>query len=241
TEFTFYLRGHPNPRGIKLPNTDGLREQYGAGKLDEDFARGHSAPSDSTPAQWSDGTQITADDFVYSWRRSVDPATASSNSYLLKYVKNGKDISDSKIKPEELGVRALDDFTFQVELERPTPFFLKVLPNYAFLAVPRKAIEAARQSGRESSWTEPGRIITNGAFILSAWRPRDKLVIVKNPNYYEADLVKLDEISFLPILDGTTNLNVYKAGQIDAMPSSNLSHLLLPVLDRRKDLRTAKA
>src|SRR4029453_11570777 len=117
---------------------------------------------------------------------------------------------------EELGVRAFDDFTFQVELQRPTPFFLKLLPNYAFLAVPRQAIEAARQRGRESSWTEPGRMVASGAFILRDWHPHDKVVIVKNPKYYEADLVKLTEIAFLPIIDGTTNINLYKAGQIDA-------------------------
>jgi oligopeptide transport system substrate-binding protein len=241
TQFTFYLRGHPKPRGIKLPDTDTLREQYKAGKLNEDFAHGHSAPPDSTPAVWSDGTMITAHDFVYSWRRAASPATASPNAYLFDYVKNGKNVIEEKLKPEELGVRALDDFTFQVELERSTSFFLKMLPNYVFLAVPRHVIQAARQRGLESSWTQPGHIVTSGAFMLRDWRPREKVVVVKNPKYYEADLVQLKEISFFPILDGMTNINLYKAGQIDAVPTGGLSHLLLPILDRRKDLRITPA
>jgi hypothetical protein len=73
SQFTFYLRGHPNPRGIRLPNTDTLSREFEVGRIKEDFARGRSAPLDRIPARWSDGTVITAHDFVYSWRRVVDP------------------------------------------------------------------------------------------------------------------------------------------------------------------------
>jgi ABC-type oligopeptide transport system substrate-binding subunit len=158
TQFTFYLRGHPNPRGTKLPNTDTLREQYRAGKLDEDLAHGYSAPADNTPARWSDGSLITAHDFVYAWRRVANPETAAPYG-----VKNGKEINARKLNPEELGVRALDDATFQVDLQRSTPFFLKLLPNYAFLAVPRHAIEAvivnADESRRGQSLPTSSRVV----------------------------------------------------------------------------------
>jgi hypothetical protein len=85
TRFVFYLRGNPQPRGIRLRNTDDLREEFRAGKLREDLARDHSAPPDSVPARWSDGKPVTAHDFVYSWRRLFDPKTASPVAQYSTY------------------------------------------------------------------------------------------------------------------------------------------------------------
>ena len=98
TQFTFYLRGHASPRGIKLPNTDTLRQEYEAGKLEEDFSRGHVAPPDNIPARWSDGTTITAHDFVYSWQRVVNPETTADYASLLYYVKNAEEINSGKVR-----------------------------------------------------------------------------------------------------------------------------------------------
>ena len=92
TRYVFYLRGHPQPRGIRLPNTDDLRDQFRAGKIAEDLARGHSAPPDSIPACWSDGRPVTAHDFVYSWQRLFDPKTAAPAATQFPYILNSAEI-----------------------------------------------------------------------------------------------------------------------------------------------------
>jgi oligopeptide transport system substrate-binding protein len=216
TRFTFYLRGHPSPRGIRLPNTDTLREEYRAGKLTEDLSRGRVAPSDALPARWSDGVVITAHDFVYAWRRVVDPKAASPNAASLYVIRNAEEINRGREPGDALGVRALDDFTLQVDLRTPTPFFLQLQSQRMFRAVPRHVIEQAAARGQETSGTEPGRIVTSGPFVLREWRPYDRLVVVRNPRYYDSALVGLDEIVFLPV-GGTTGLNLYKAGMAHAM------------------------
>ncbi len=286
TQFTFYLRGHPAPRGIKLPNTDTLREEYAAGKLKEDFSRGIAAPPDNVPARWSDGRIITAYDFVYSWRRVVDPATAADYASLLYYVKNAEEINSGKLRfrdpatgrfrvdpetgeeitatekeiekdeklsalaakselvkftPEDLAVRALDDFTFQIDMRAPTAFFVKMQSHHIFFPVPRQAIEAARANGLESAWTQPANIVTSGAFTMKEWRPYDKIVLVKNPNYYEADLVALDEITILPINDNTTNVNIYKAGEADMMQANAVPQPFITVLRQKADFHITPA
>jgi oligopeptide transport system substrate-binding protein len=238
SQFTFYLRGHPNPRGIKLPNTDTLREEFEAGRIKEDFARGRSAPSDRIPARWSDGTFITAHDLVYSWQRVVDPQTASADANQLYYIRNAEEINRGKRKPQELGVCALDDFTFQVDLRSPTPFFLQVQSQRVFFPVPRHTIEAAAKRGRDSSWTEQGHIVSSGAFTLKERRPYDKVVVVKNPKYYEADLVRLNEIVFLPV-GNIPMVNLYKAGVVDVTDEGWFPMLLFErALQEKRDLLT---
>jgi ABC-type oligopeptide transport system substrate-binding subunit len=236
TQFTFYLRGHPNPRGIKLPNTDTLRQKFQEGRLTEDFAREHTAPPDRIPARWSDGTIITAHDFVYSWRRVVDPRTASADANQLYYIRNAEEINRGKRKLQDLGVRALDDYTFQADLRSPTPFFLQVQSQRVFFPVPHQAIEAAAKRGRESSWAEPGHIVVSGAFTLKERRAYDKVVVVKNPKYYEANLVSLSEVIFLPV-GHTLLVNLYKAGVVDVTDAAWLpSFLFARTLQKKKDL-----
>jgi ABC-type oligopeptide transport system substrate-binding subunit len=282
TQFTFYLRGHPQPRGTRLPNTDTLRDEYAAGQLREDFAHGHTAPPDTIPARWSDGTIITAMDFVYSWRRAVAPETAADYANLMYYIKNAEEINAGKVRlrdrrtssfrtdaatgkeltataaeiaedtqlarlaqdsevvpfqPEDLGVSAPEDFTLRVEMRAPTAFFLKVLYLPIYCPVPRQAIEGARSRGPESSWTEARNIITSGAFKLQTWVPYDRITVVKNPLYYEAELVSLSELTFLPITNQTTNVNLYKAGKTDFMLSNQIPQAFIPLLRGKRDFR----
>ena len=153
--FTFYLRGHPSPRGIRLPNTDDLPIEY---------SRGLKAPPDNVAAMWSDGRAITAHDFVASWRRFVDPLTAAPMAYQLFCVENAKEINAGKCEAEKLSIAAIDAFTFEVKLRSPVSFFLNLITQYYFAAVPSHAIAAASEHGQESSWTEPRNIVTSGAF-----------------------------------------------------------------------------
>ena len=234
TRFTFYLRGHPSPGGIRLPNTDTLAEEYRAGRLTEDLSRGHAAPPDALPARWSDGVVITAHDFVYAWRRVVDPNAASPNAGFLNVIRNADEIIRGRQPAAALGVRALDDFTLQVDLNTPTPFFLALQSQRMFRAVPRHVIEEAAVRGRETSWSEPGRIVTSGPFTLREWRPYEQLVVVKNPRYYESALVGLDEIVFLPVGDDT-GVNLYKAGAADAMAVGFLPTVFVRPLTGKRD------
>jgi len=176
TRYVFYLRGHPHPRGIKLPNTDDIHEEFRAGKIPEDLVRGHSAPPDSVPARWSDGKPITAHDFVYSWQRLFDPKTAAPFAQQYTFILHSAGILAGKRPPQDLGVRTLDDWTLEVTLEQTTEFFLTYLDTFTLFAVPRQAIEAAEARGAPASWSEPSHIVTSGPFLLAEWRPYEKVI-----------------------------------------------------------------
>ena len=233
TQYTFFLRGHPMPGGIRLPNTDSLPWE---------FSRGRKAPPDRTPARWSDGTPVTAHDFVYSWRRIVDPQTAAPiGGFYLACLGNAEDIIKGAKPPNTLAIRALDEFTFQVELTAPTPSFLRVLWQSSLAAAPRQSIEAARRRGRESSWTMPGTYVSSGPFLLREWKAHDRVVLTRNPYYWEAQCVAIEEIVFLPISNGTTNVNLYKAGAMQSMNPWLIPPLLVPALKKKRDFGTSPA
>lgn len=219
--FTFYLRGHPQPRGTRLLNTSDLPRE---------FSRGREAPAPGGPALWSDGTPITAHDLIYSWRRAVDPATGSVYCYLMDCIKNAAFIRAGTRTPDELGMRAVDDFALEVELRTPTPFFLQLVSHRVFCAVPRRGVEA-----HGALWTAARNIVVSGAFVLREWRPYERIVLTRNPHYYEAANVAMDEISFFPVVDGSTAVNLYRRG--DGSVVQALLPQFLPALRRKKDFR----
>ena len=219
---TFYLRGSRNPRGTALPGS-------------EDWPPGE-------PARWSDGRAITASDFVYSWRRVIDPRTGALLANYLFDVKNAEAIYTGKsASVKDLGIEAADEFTLKVELRSPVPFFLKLTAAGVLVAVPRQAIEAAKQRGVESSWTEPGRIVVSGPFYLQERRPHDRIVFRRNPAYYNAGSVRLEELCFLQVTDGVTNVNLFKAGEADSMSDTVLPSQFLPALEGAKELHVRPA
>jgi ABC-type oligopeptide transport system substrate-binding subunit len=218
TRMTFFLRGHQNPRGLRLLH--GTRTEA---------------------ARWTDGTPITAHDFVYSWRRVIDPATAAFYAYVLYYVQNGREIQKGRKPAEQLGVRAVDDFTFQVEFERPSPLFLKLAGSLSLGAVPRQAIEAARHRGAESNWVQPGNIVSSGAFRLKQWRPYERVVLERNPLYYDAAAVSLEEVHFLSVEQSTTIVDLYESGEVHAMPGERIPAQFTSMLEGRPDFFVAPA
>jgi ABC-type oligopeptide transport system substrate-binding subunit len=171
---------------------------------------------DDLPARWSDGVPITAHDVVYSWRRYVSPETGFSSAYYFYYVSRAEEINSGKASPEDLGIRVLDDFAFQVDLRAPAPDFLSLCCIAATLPMPMHAIELARKRGNENAWIEPGRMVSSGPFVLSRYRAREHTVVTKNRSYFDAGLVGVDEIEFLAA-DGATVLNLFRAGMADAM------------------------
>lgn len=164
-------------------------------------------------AKWTDGTPLTAEDFVYAWRRIADPSTASPYANLIYYVKNGQAINDGQIEDlTQLGVRALDPVTLEVTMERPTAFFISMTPHYAFTAVPRAAIEKWGDQ-----WVTPENHVSSGPFRLVKRLAYDRIVIEKWDGHWDAANVRLKRVVFLPIEDQNTAVNLYKANEIQAL------------------------
>ena len=231
--FTFYLRGHPNPRGARLGD---LRSVL-PGRVSPEMVT-----PDETPARWSDGATVTASDFVYSWRRTLAPETAAGFgvSYFY-YIEGAREINLGKATPKTLGVAALDDFTFDIRLDKPTPFLLSLLWVPWFCPVPAHRIESARQAGSGNLWTSPANIVVNGPFTLAQWRPNDRVLLRKNHHYYGSASVRLDQVFVLPTRDEQTFVSLYKSGYSHSMQGHLLSPQTLPALRHKRDLLRAPA
>ncbi len=163
-------------------------------------------------SKWSNGEPVTADDFVYAWRRGVDPNTAASYSNYLANARvlNAKKITEGKAKPEELGIKAIDDKTLEVTLSEPVPYFPDMLTYSVTKPVPRKVVEKYGDK-----WTNPENIVVNGAYKLAERKLNDKIVLEKNPEYYDKDKVTIEKVTLLPIPKSTTDVTRYKAGEVD--------------------------
>lgn len=212
---------------------EGLTTQDKQGRTIPGIAKSWSANDNNTvytftlrESQWSNGDPLTAHDFVYSWQRLIDPQTASPYAWFaaIPGIKNSNKIMKGEAPANTLGVRAVDDYTFEVTLEKPVPFFIKLLSHPVLAPVPQKVIE---QHG--AAWTQPQNIVTNGAFTVSDWKVNEKMVMVKNSQYWDADNVVLDKITWLPIGDANVALNRYLAGEIDqalSIPAAQKAKLL---------------
>lgn len=163
--------------------------------------------------QWSDGTPFTAADFVYSFRRLFDPATASSFASLLYPIKGSQAINTGAAAPNTLGVRAKDDLTLVMELEHPTPYLPQILIHRG-LPVPKHVVKTAGPR-----WARPGTIVGNSAFVLEEWIPQTHVRLVPNPRFYDAESVALDALYFHPTEDLGTAIDRFRAGEIDVVPS----------------------
>jgi oligopeptide transport system substrate-binding protein len=174
-------------------------------------------------ALWSDGTPVTADDFVFSWRRLVDPATASEYAYMLSPVVNADAVNKGEKKLEELGVRALDPGTFEVTLNAPTPYFLEMLTHQSAFAVSKANVEKLG-----ADFVKPGNLVSNGAYVLTEFVPNDHIKLVKNPKFYDAANVQIDTVNFIPTEDRSTAMKRFEAGELDSnddIPTEQLADL----------------
>jgi oligopeptide transport system substrate-binding protein len=162
-------------------------------------------------AKWSNGDTVTADDFVWSWERAVDPASGSKYAFLFYPIVNGEDISNGRDKDvATLGVKAVDPHTFQVTLRAPTGYFPSVITNHMFLPLNQANVE---KFGKQ--FARPGNLVSNGAFTLKEWTPQSRIVVVKNPAYWNAAHVKLTEVDYFPIELQNEELKRYRAGELD--------------------------
>lgn len=159
---------------------------------------------------WSNGDAITAEDFVFGFRRSADPATASNTANILLPIANAEQVIGGELPPEEMGVTSLDRFTLQIELNAPTPYFLSLLSHSAAYPVHRESLEE-----HGSRFSRPGNLVSNGAYRLSEWVVRSHIELEKNDYYHGADDVILERVRYLPIEDQSTEVKSFRAGEID--------------------------
>lgn len=174
-------------------------------------------------ATWSNGDPVTADDFVYSFRRLQDPATGAEYASMLYVVKNAEEVNTGKAKPETLGVRAIDPKTLEITLKAPTPYFLEMLTHQSCYPVHRGSIEKLG-----ADWIKPGNLVSNGAFTLAEFVPNDHIRLVKNPKFHAAAEVKLDAVNYIPTEDRSTAIKRYEAGELDSnddLPTEQLADL----------------
>lgn len=161
-------------------------------------------------AKWSDGLPVTADDFVYAYRRILDPKTASIYAYLVYILKNGQALNEGKARPEDLGVRALDPHTLQLTLEHPAPYLPEITKHQSFFPVPRHVVEKFGDD-----WVQPGRFVGNGPYKLVSWRLGDYIQVEKNPLFFEAQKVCVDRIDYYPTSDSVMAERRVARGELD--------------------------
>lgn len=191
------------------------------------------------PSLWSDGTSLTAHDFVYSFRRLVDPKTASkyaSNGHVLK---GGRDVCDGKAALESLGVRAIGDLTLEVTLEDPIPYILDLLTFYSFMPIPRHLLERlAAQGIAEDLWTRPEHVVCNGAYRMTEWKFRQHMVFEKNPRAWDAERVRIGRVRLGMVENATTALAMYAMCEFDLQGSNAvLPSEFMDSLQKFKDFR----
>lgn len=168
----------------------------------------------SSAAKWSDGKPVTANDFVYSYKRGLTPETAAEYAIELFNLKNGQAFNEGKVPFEEVGVKALDEATLELTLENPVSYFPELLTNSIYM--PLREDIVSKPAAALDSWTrDPVTCIGNGPFILKEWTEKDKIVVVKNENWRGAADVKLDEITFKMIEEATTALADFRKGDLD--------------------------
>jgi oligopeptide transport system substrate-binding protein len=235
-------------------------------------------------ANWSDGSPITAEDFVYSIRRGLAPSLASRTAYMaydISYAQayneggvfardpsSGAFVMDPAnpaerlvlpgdeaarataltspalviarhkeyvpVRAEDVGVNAIDRHQLRFRLRQAVPFVPKLVSHQFFRPVPRKAVE---QYG--DTWTQPGKLVASGAFVLESWRPYDAIVMRRNPAYYDAAVVKLERLTFFAVEDLTTMMNLYKSGEVYATFNHTVPSSWIPLVARYKDYMDA--
>ncbi|HEY1663107.1 MAG TPA: peptide ABC transporter substrate-binding protein [Verrucomicrobiae bacterium] len=184
---------------------------------------------------WSTGEPIRADDVVYSWIRTLEPATAAEYAGQLYYLTNAEAFNTGRIKdPSQVGVHALDPFTVRVELNHPTPFFLDICDMPMSYVVPRATIEKYGDH-----WLMAKPLPSSGPFELVYWRLNDKVRFKKNPLYWDAANTKSEIIDILPVGSANVAINLYEHGEADIVWDKDLIPAeILDVLLQRPDFHT---
>ncbi len=198
---------------------EGLYRLGEGDKLEEGVAASHDVSEDGKTftfhlredAKWSNGNPVTANDFVYAWQRALDPATASEYAYIMYDIKNAEKVNSGELGVEELGVKAVDDYTLEVQLENAVPYFAELTVFGTFMPLNQAYVE----SQGENFALEADTAIYNGPFVLAEWKHEEGWQYQKNDQYWDKDNVKLDEINVNIVKTTATAVNLYETGKAD--------------------------
>lgn len=202
---------------------EGLTNQDAQGKIVPGVAQSWSSSDNKTwvftlrnNARWSNGDPVTAQDFVYSWQRLVDPKNSSAFAWFagLSGIQNAAAITKGEMTPDKLGVVAQSKNQLKVTLDRPVPWFPALVANVALFPVPQKIIA---QQG--DSWTSPGKLVGNGAYQLSERVVNEKIVLTHNPHYWDDAHSVLTKVTFVPINEESSATKRYRSNDIDITES----------------------
>ncbi|WP_047049340.1 ABC transporter substrate-binding protein [Vibrio mexicanus] len=176
-------------------------------------------------AKWSNGDPVTAEDFVYSFKRAVDPATASPYSWYIEYttIENAKDIIAGNADKETLGVRAIDANTLEIKTEKALPYFVAMMGHTTMKPVHRATVEA-----HGDQWTKPENFVGNGAYVLNNWVVNERIELTRNEQYWDNANTTLNKVTFLPIENQVAEMNRFLAGEIhitNELPIEHFSRL----------------
>ncbi len=187
-------------------------------------------------ARWSDGSGVTAQDFVRSWKRTLDPATGSEYSYMLHPIAGARAFNQGEVESfDSVGVTALDDHTLKVRLDHPTPYFLDLCAFVTFAPVHLPTLETYGDD-----WIKPQYLVNNGAYVIEFWRLNDRIRLKKNPFYWDRENVRLESIDVLPISSATVAFNHYHSGGADLLMDKGLTPVpLLDWLRERADFHSS--
>jgi oligopeptide transport system substrate-binding protein len=175
-------------------------------------------------AKWSDGQPVKAQDYEYAWKRVLDPATASGYANQLYYLKNGAAYNGKTATADQVGVKAKDDYTLEVELESPTPYFLQLCTLATLMPVRKDIVEKEPEK-----WaTKAETYIGNGPFKMTAYTSDKEMQFVKNDNYWNKAMVRLEKMKFVMIVQQSSALSAFETGEldyIDSIPSNDMPRL----------------
>ncbi|HFK1458862.1 TPA: ABC transporter substrate-binding protein [Bacillus cereus] len=162
-------------------------------------------------AKWSNGDPVTAKDFVYAWQRLLDKNTAAEYAFIAFYIKNAEAINKGEKPLTDLGAKAVDDYTLEVELEKPVPYFLNLMAFPSYYPLNEKFVkEKGDKFGLEADTT-----LYNGPFVMASWKHEQGWQLKKNDKYWDNKTVKLEEINYSVVKEVATKVNLYDTGSID--------------------------
>ncbi len=174
-------------------------------------------------AKWSNGDPVTAGDFVYSLKRIQNPETAAKYASILYPIKNAEAINSGEAEVDTLGVKAVDDYTLEITLEQPTPYFVELLQHQTALPVHPASVEE-----HGTDFVQPENMVSNGAYTLESFVPNDKIVLVKNDAFREADQVQIARVEVLPFEDRATCVRRFEANEVHScsdLPGEQIERL----------------
>ena len=190
-------------------------------------------------AKWSNGEPVTSEDFIWSWKRILTASLGSQYPDMLYYLVGASEYHNGLTDNfDDVGIKAIDKYTLKVTLKSPTPFFLGLLSHYSTWPVHKDTVlKYGDIDDRNGEWTRPGNFVCNGPFKLKTWELNSKIVVEKNPNYWDASKVKLNEIHFYPVSNVMTEDRMFRAGQLHLTSTLPSQKCPIYIEEKNPDLR----